>query len=163
MSVKPTILELFSSTSSCCQKSHASSSSRKLYIGAVAKITGLSIDTIRYYEKQKLIKTPSRTSGGYRLYGPGELGALRFTTKAQQLGFSLKEIRKLLDIQRTPGGECAKTARVIEEKLAQVRGKVKHLSEIEYYLAEALGKCRRTRQETRNSLQNCPVLDELAS
>lgn len=135
----------------------------KLFIGAISNLTGLSIDTIRYYEKQKLLQMPPRSASGYRLYGPDELRALRFITRAQRLGFSLKEIRQLLDIQRNPGGGCGRTARVIEKKLSQVRAKVKNLNEIEYYLAAALGKCNRTLKETNKSSSHCPVLDELAS
>jgi DNA-binding transcriptional MerR regulator len=65
-------------------------------IGQVAKETGLSIDAIRFYEKEGLLKRSSRTEGGFRLFGPREIQALRFIRKAQQLGFSRGEIREPL-------------------------------------------------------------------
>ena len=65
-------------------------------IGQVAQKTGLSIDTIRFYEKQGLIGESARTEGGFRLFGSGEIETLKFVRKAQELGFSLSEIRELL-------------------------------------------------------------------
>src|SRR4029077_6254553 len=129
-----------------CQRAVLELNSKKVYIGAIAKEAGLSIDTVRFYEKQCLLKPPPRTHAGYRLYGAEELRTLRFITRAQRLGFSLQEIRQLVDIQRCPGGACEKTSRVIEEKLAHVREKIKQLCEIECSLENALGKCNRKRK-----------------
>jgi len=139
------------------------SNSRKVYIGAIAKRAGLSVDTVRFYEKQYLLKPPPRTQAGYRLYGAEELRTLRFITRAQKLGFSLQEIRLLVEIQRCPGEVCDKTSRLIEEKLAHVREKIKQLCEIECSLENALGKCNRKRKTLLHSGSDCPVLNELAS
>lgn len=65
-------------------------------IGELASTSGVSTDTVRYYEKQKLLPVPLRQSNGYRSYGPEHLGALRFVRSAQGLGFSLREIREVL-------------------------------------------------------------------
>jgi DNA-binding transcriptional MerR regulator len=145
-----------------CQKSCPASTSPKLYIGAVAKKTGLTVDTIRFYEKEKLLKAPTRTFAGYRLYGDEELRTLRFITKAQRLGLSLHEIRQLLEIQRRQGEACGNTSRLIKEKLVQVREKIRHLSEIESLLNNALKKCNR-KLELERSREHCPVLEDLAS
>lgn len=145
------------------QKSVPQSKPRKVYIGVIAKRAGLSIDTIRFYEKQDLLKAPSRSMTGYRLYGAEELQTLRFIVRAQQLGFSLQEIRQLLDIQRSPAGVCGRTSRLIEEKLRHVREKIKHLCEIECSLQNALGKCSNKLKTLPHSTPVCPVLDELAS
>ncbi len=146
-----------------CQKSAPQSNSRKVYIGAIAKRAGLSVDTVRFYEKQNLLKAPPRSLAGYRLYGAYELRTLRFIIRAQQLGFSLQEIRQLLDIQRSPAEVCGRTSRLIEEKLGHVREKLKYLCEIECSLENALGKCRRKLKTLPHSAPICPVLDELAS
>jgi DNA-binding transcriptional MerR regulator len=146
-----------------CQRAVLELNSKKVYIGAIAMEAGLSIDTVRFYEKQCLLKPPPRTQAGYRLYGAEELRTLRFITRAQRLGFSLQEIRQLVDIQRCPGGACEKTARVIEEKLAHVRKKIKQLCEIECSLENALGKCNGKRKTLLHSGPDCPVLNELAS
>lgn len=141
----------------------AQSNPRKVQIGAIAKRTGLTVDAVRFYEKQGLLKAPSRSMSGYRLYGGEELRTLRFVTRAQKLGFSLQEIRQLLDIQRNPAGVCGRTSRLIEEKLAHVREKIKHLREIECSLENAVEKCSRKMETLPHSAAICPVLDELAS
>lgn len=75
--------------------------SASLQIGQVAQRTGLSVDAIRFYEKSGLLARPARTQGGYRLYEEREVADLEFIQKAQQLGFSLNEIRELFSIQAT--------------------------------------------------------------
>ena len=152
-----------SSGSPACQKQSIQENSQKVYIGAIAKRAGLSIDTVRFYEKLRLLKAPPRTRAGYRLYGPEELRTLRFITGAQKLGFSLQEIRQLVDIQRCPAEVCEKTSRLIEEKLRIVSGKISQLREIECSLENALQKCSRKLKTPLRSGLACPVLDELAS
>ena len=71
-------------------------------IGQIAQETGLSIDTIRFYEKQGLLKRSPRTEGGFRLFALSDIETLKFVRKAQELGFSLNEIRELL-ISSTDG------------------------------------------------------------
>ncbi len=145
------------------QKLTLQPNSFKVYIGEIAKRAGLSVDTVRFYEKQDLLKPPPRTQAGYRLYGAEELRTLRFITRAQRLGFSLQEIRQLVDIQRCPGGVCEKTSRLIDEKLSHVREKIKQLREIECSLESALEKCSRKLKKPPHSSQDCPVLDDLVS
>jgi len=145
-----------------CQKPRPASKSPKLYIGAVAEKTGLTVDTIRFYEKEKLLKTPARTFSGYRLYGEDELRTLRFITKAQRLGLSLHEIGQLLEIQRRQGEACGNTSRLIREKLGQLQEKIRHLSEIESLLKTALKKCNH-KLEVEPSQEHCPVLEDLVS
>jgi DNA-binding transcriptional MerR regulator len=77
-----------------------------LQIGQVAHKTGLSVDAIRFYEKSGLLPRPARTQGGYRLYEEREIADLEFIQKAQQLIFSLNEIRELFSIQRHPHQVC---------------------------------------------------------
>jgi DNA-binding transcriptional MerR regulator len=146
-----------------CQMTALRPNATKVYIGAIAKEAGLSVDTVRFYEKQYLLKPPPRTQAGYRLYGAEELRTLRFITRAQKLGFSLQEIRQLVNIQHCPGEVCEKTSRVIEEKLGHVREKIAQLCEIESSLKSALQKCSRKRKMPFQSGPDCPVLDDLAS
>ena len=90
---------------------------RPLQIGQVARKTGLSVDAIRFYEKAGLVPRPARTQGGYRLYRQPEIADLEFIQKAQQLGFSLKEIRELFSIQRHPRETCVHVRDLIAQKL----------------------------------------------
>ena len=132
-----------------------------LQIGQVAQKTGLSIDAIRFYEKAGLLPRPDRTTGGYRLYHQREIADLEFIQKAQQLGFSLKEIRELFSIQRHPREVCVHVRDVIAQKLAVVRGKLKELQKLEAGLADALKQCRKAQRQPGNHRDSCPVIREL--
>src|SRR5882672_11408628 len=83
----------------CILSMGAKTVSHPAKIGQVAQETGLSIDTIRFYEKQGLLKRSARTEGGFRLFGSHDIQSLKFVRKAQELGFSLGEIRELLILQ----------------------------------------------------------------
>src|SRR6266849_769210 len=113
-----------------------------LHIGQVSKRTGLSIDAIRFYEKAGLLPRPTRTGAGYRLYHQHEVADLEFIQKAQQLGFSLKEIRELFSIQRHPHEVCVHVRDLITQKLGVVRAKIAELQAMERELAGALRQCR---------------------
>jgi DNA-binding transcriptional MerR regulator len=128
-------------------------------IGEVARKTGLSVDAIRFYEKEGLLPHPPRTQGGYRIYQSRELADLEFIQRAQQLGFSLSEIRELFTIQRRPEEVCVHVRDLIAQKLSAVRGKIAALKKLENELAGALVQCRRARRQTPRD--SCPVLDEI--
>lgn len=133
-------------------------------IGQVARETGLSIDTIRFYEKQGLLKHSGRTEGGFRVFGPDQIRSLKFIRKAQELGFSLQEIRELLLLQGERLEACEHVREHLEQKLASVRGKVEELQKLERGLVDALRKCNRELNELgTNHEERCPVLVELGS
>ena len=131
-------------------------------IGQVSQKTGLSVDAIRFYEKSGLLPHPARTQGGYRLYRDQEVADLEFIQKAQQLGFSLNEIRELFSIQRHPHEACSHVQEVIAQKLAVVRSKIEELQTLEAGLARALKKCRRALRQPAQPEESCPVLQEIA-
>ena len=132
-------------------------------IGQVARETGLSIDTIRFYEKQGLLKHSVRTEGGFRVFGPDQISVLKFIRKAQELGFSLAEIRELLIVQADNVPACSHIKELLGHKLAGVQQKIQELRTLEHSLKLALRKCERDlrgmepRQEKR-----CPVLEEIS-
>ena len=131
-------------------------------IGQVAKETGLSIDTIRFYEKEGLLKRAPRTEGGFRVFGPGEIQALKFIHKAQELGFSLGEIRELLILRREHVPACSHVKELLQQKLSNVERKIGELRTLEHSLKVALRKCNRS-LETRSTSHEecCPVLEEI--
>ena len=133
-----------------------------LQIGQVAQQTGLSIDAIRFYEKQGLVPRPARTQGGYRLYRQPEIADLEFIQKAQQLGFSLKEIRELFSIQRHPQETCMHVRDLIAQKLGVVRGKIEELQTLEGALAASLKQCRKALRRPVKHRDSCPVLAQIA-
>jgi DNA-binding transcriptional MerR regulator len=96
-------------------------------IGQVAQQTGLSIDTIRFYEKQGLLKRSPRTEGGFRLFGISDIETLKFVRKAQELGFSLQEIRELLILRADHVPACAHVKEFLDQKLTSVDQKITEL------------------------------------
>ena len=94
---------------------------RRLKIGELANQTGLTIKTIRYYESRGLLEQPPRTQGGYRLYGPEEVGRLRFIQRAKLLGLTLEEIKELVELATrcNEGAIVPRLEEVLEAKLAE--------------------------------------------
>jgi DNA-binding transcriptional MerR regulator len=133
-----------------------------LHIGRVAQRTGLSVDAIRFYEKSGLLPQPPRTSGGYRLYQEQEVADLEFIQKAQQLGFSLNEIRELFSIQRHPPEACSHVRDLIALKLNVVRSKISELEMMERDLAGALRQCSKALRKPSMYSDSCPVLKQIA-
>jgi DNA-binding transcriptional MerR regulator len=102
-----------------------------MQIGVVSKETGVSIDTIRFYEKQGLLNTHQRSEGGFRMFGDADVERLKFVRKAQVLGFSLAEIRELLALQGEEVTSCIHVQEVLEGKLAAVQEKIEGLAKVE--------------------------------
>jgi DNA-binding transcriptional MerR regulator len=131
-------------------------------IGQVANETGLSIDTIRFYEKQGLLRRSPRTEGGFRLFGVGDIETLKFVRKAQELGFSLNEIRELLILRADHVPACSHVKELLDQKLAAVEQKITELRSLELSLKRALLKCKRElKTAAPGHASCCPVLDEI--
>ncbi len=128
-----------------------------MQIGAMAKKIGLSVDTIRFYERTCLLPRPPRTPGGYRKYGESDVETLEFIRRVQNLGFTLKEVRNLLELRRSRLQPCAPVRRRLEEKLADVQRKVSDLQKLEHELRLALRCCNK---EIRKRSAHCPILRE---
>src|SRR5882762_1261659 len=94
-----------------------------LQIGEVAKRAGVTVDTLRYYERLKLLPRPRRSSGGFRLFAPEHIERVQFIKQAQELGFSLEEIKGLL----ATGGadECRKVRDLLRRKLTELDDRVR--------------------------------------
>lgn len=124
-------------------------------IGEVSKLTGSKIETIRYYERIRVIEPPPRR-GAYRDYGSLDIERLRFVRRARQLGFSLQEVQALLDL--TPGSKkhCDQVQSIAEQHLGNVRAKLADLERMEIALAELVNQCGATNSD------RCPVLESLA-
>ncbi|MFQ5933742.1 MAG: heavy metal-responsive transcriptional regulator [Dehalococcoidia bacterium] len=91
-----------------------------LKIGQVARQTGLTTKTIRYYEMVGLVKAPQRTYSGYRVYGQKDVDRLVFIKKAKNLGFSLDDIRDTLAIHDVQGSPCVHVLALLDQKIAEV-------------------------------------------
>jgi MerR family mercuric resistance operon transcriptional regulator len=127
-----------------------------LKIGQVAGRTGLGVETIRFYERQGLIDEPPRRQSGYREYPEGVVTRIRFIKRAKELGFSLREIRELLDLRMRPDTTCAELKQQVTAKTAEVAGKLRDLERIHAALSRLAECC-----EGDGPRSECPVLDAL--
>ena len=123
-----------------------------MQIGTVGKRVGLSVDAIRFYERSALLPRPPRTEGGFRQYSENDVDTLSFIGRAQNLGFTLREVRDLLELRRSRLQPCAPVRRRLEEKLADVERKVSDLQKLEHELRLALRSCNKEIRKTVRSL-----------
>lgn len=128
-----------------------------MQIGVVAKKIGLSVDAIRFYERNGLLPRPQRTEGGFRRYGENDVETLAFVRRVQGLGFKLSEIRGLLRLRGNRLQPCAPVKRRLQQKLADVQRKLSDLQKLEHELRLALRSCDR---ELRKRGAHCPILRE---
>ncbi len=134
-----------------------------IQIGKAAEQTGLSVDAIRFYEKQRLLGRAQRTEGGFRLFSAADIERIRFIRGAQRLGFSLLEIRELMVLGRDGIETCAHVRDLLRSHLAGVRGKMRELRALEKQLAQSLRQCERRRKTSGDSHAGpCPVFEALA-
>jgi DNA-binding transcriptional MerR regulator len=133
-----------------------------IFIGEVSRQTGLSIHTIRFYESKGLLPGAPRSESGYRVFSPPAVEQLQFIRKAQELGFSLDEIRELLVLRDRDTDACSHVKSLVEEKLASVREKLRDLEAMEKDLKSVLAQCRRQlKRQHRSGEGRCPVLAKL--
>jgi DNA-binding transcriptional MerR regulator len=131
-------------------------------IGQVAQETGVSIDTIRFYEKQGLLERSPRTEGGFRLFGLSHIETLKFVRKAQELGFSLNEIRELLILRSDHVPSCSHVRELLDQKLTAVAQRITVLQSLERTLKRAIQKCRRELKAAATEHKECcPVIEEI--
>lgn len=130
-------------------------------IGRLARETGLSVDAIRFYEKQGLLREPPRSQGGFRQYSQRDVDRLRFIRSAQELGFSLAEVRELQLIGDQDTHACTHVRDLIRKKLDSVLRKMDDLKELERSLKAALGECEQALERgNAEAPGSCPVLGE---
>jgi len=128
---------------------------RGLPIGRLAAAAGVNLETIRYYERIKLMPPPARTPGGHRSYEESHVRRLMFIRRARELGFGIGEIRALLALAAPGRVSCAKVRKIAEAHLAEIRAKLADLSKLEGILAATVSKC------SGEPAPPCPVLDML--
>jgi len=128
-----------------------------MQIGIVAKKIGLSVDAIRFYERNALLPQPPRTPGGFRQYAESDVETITFIRRVQGLGFKLSEIRALVNLRGSRLQPCAPVRHRLKEKLSDVQRKLAGLHKLEHELRLALRSCNR---ELRKRQAHCPILRE---
>ena len=126
-----------------------------LSIGKLSQLTGVNIETIRYYEKVNVLPVASRTENGRRVYGPTERRILAFVRRSRELGFSLDEVRALLRLGGPEKASCREVREIAAHHLDDIRVKIGDLRKLERLLTKTVAQC------TGTTAPECPVLDIL--
>ena len=127
----------------------------ELPIGKLSELTGVNIETIRYYERIGMLPAPPRTEGGRRIYGQTHTRTLAFIRRGRELGFSLDEIRALLGLAAPGKASCAEVRGIAARHLEDIRAKMSDLAKLQRILAKTISRCSGRR------VPDCPVLDIL--
>lgn len=123
-------------------------------IGQLAAAAGVNVETVRYYQRIKLMPVPKKAPRGIRRYGASDLARLRFIKTAQGLGFTLDEVAELIKLD--DGMRCTEAHDIALNKLTSVRAKLRGLRRIEQGLTRLVRKC-----ETQRGAVRCPLIDAL--
>ena len=125
-------------------------------IGELAKTTGIGIDAIRFYERHGLLPEPKRRESGYRTYAVDDVRQLQFIARAKQLGFSLQEIRELLELSNARDTDVASVKAATEKKLQDVERRLAEMTHIRDGLRTLIERC-----PGHGSPEDCPILGAL--
>ena len=127
-----------------------------LSIGDIAKRTGVTVETLRFYEKQGLIPTPARSASGYRQYPQTTVKRVQLVQRAKAVGFTLSDIRELLALRTQPGVTCVDIRRRAESKIAEIEAKLDELERMRQALRRLAAQC-----SNDGTVSECPILDAL--
>jgi len=127
-----------------------------LSIGQLAKQTGVTVETVRFYEKRGLIERARRSPSGYRQYAPDTVKRVRFIQHAKDAGFTLNDIAELLALRQAPGETCAPVRARAREKIETVDSKIRDLQRIREALSKLVSKC-----DTNDVSGDCPIIESL--
>ena len=134
---------------------------RTFRIGDLASRIGVQPETIRYYERRGLLSPPHRGSGGYRVYTPEHLERVEFIKKCQTLGFSLQEIRELMELKFRGNSPCQHVRDLLLEKLQQIEEQIQRLEAFRRELRDSAEECEQTLKRHSVAKESCPVLQRL--
>jgi MerR family mercuric resistance operon transcriptional regulator len=132
-----------------------SSRAKNLPIGEISKQSGVNVETIRYYERVKMLGPPPRTASGRRIYHSTDLRILVFTRRSRELGFSLNQIRALLRLGGPEKASCREVREIAAHHLEDIRAKLSDLKKLERLLAKTVAQC------SGRTAPDCPVLNIL--
>jgi MerR family mercuric resistance operon transcriptional regulator len=126
-----------------------------LTIGQVSTASGVHIETVRYYQSLGIVRAPQRPTHGFRRYGPADVARLRFIKRAQQLGFTLDEVKTLLQLE--DGESCRETRLLAERKLAEIEHRLSGLNRMRRLLKQLIWEC-----DSGKRPRACPIIATLA-
>ena len=124
-------------------------------IGKLALAAGVGVETIRFYERKGIIKRPAKQGGGFRYYSSDEAARIRFVKRAQELGFTLREVKELLELQSKRKITGAEVRIKADEKIKEIQKKITDLKEMEASLSRLSEVCG----EGAQAIRECRVFD----
>jgi MerR family mercuric resistance operon transcriptional regulator len=127
-----------------------------LKVGEAARQAGVNLQTIHYYERRGLLPQPSRTKSNYRVYSEEAVHRVRFIKRAQEIGFTLAEIKELLSLRAAPLARCADIRERAEIKVRDIDDKVRTLLAMRKALTRLIGDCSGS-----GPVSQCPILEAL--
>jgi MerR family transcriptional regulator, copper efflux regulator len=128
---------------------------KSMKIGEVAKRSGIGIETIRYYEREGLLQEPERRPSGYRQYHESTLQRLEYIGRAKALGFTLAEIRELLELSFAAPSGCDHIRQRAEAKITDIEGKIRSLQQMRRSLRKIVDRCK-----AKDSPDDCPLVHD---
>jgi MerR family transcriptional regulator, mercuric resistance operon regulatory protein len=130
---------------------------REFTIGELSRLSGVIVETIRYFEKIGILPNPPRNSSGYRVYSTLHLERLSFIRRSRELGFSQAEVRRLLTLVDEHSYTCAEVKDMTGKQLAIVQDKIMDLQKLEHALAKMVEEC------DGGDVPDCPIIDILST
>jgi len=127
------------------------------FVGQLAEEVGINVETVRYYEKLKLLPKAKRKESRYRIYDETDLKRLLFIKRAKELGFTLKEIKELFDLRIDSEAKCGDVKHLTEHKLNDVDNRIRDLKKIRSVLIKLINQC--VNEEV--SSEDCPILESI--
>jgi|SRR5579875_408700 len=128
-----------------------------LRIGQLARLANVNVQTLRFYERKGLLPKPPRGPSGYREYTAEAVSLVKFIKRAQELGFSLREIKELLTLRKVPRATCGDVAIVAQRKIAEIEEKINDLQAMQTALSQLLAECKGV-----SPITQCPIIEALA-
>ena len=127
-----------------------------LTIGGLAQAAAVNVETIRYYQRRRLLDEPSKPLGGHRRYAADAVKRVRFIKRAQQLGFTLEEVKSLLLLE--DGQSCRETRLLAEQKLALIEQRIHDLGRMRRLLTGLIDECAKGKRP-----RSCPIIATLSA
>jgi DNA-binding transcriptional MerR regulator len=132
---------------------------KPLLIGQLAKLAGVKSDTVRFYERSRLLPRPARSAAGYRVYDDAAVERLRFVKKAQKLGFTLDEILRILNLRGRGKATCSCVIAMAEATLSETEGKLKELQTFRDNLESNLMRWRKVSGRGKAVAEFCALIE----
>lgn len=125
-------------------------------IGEAARMTGIKVPTIRYYESIGLLPAPQRQANNRRLYDNDQIGRLAFIRHARALGFEIADIEALLSLRNNPAQSCSKADTIARARLSDVEDRIRSLTTLRDELTQMIQGCR------QHNVGDCHVIEVIA-